>query len=135
MAYNPYAYGNYTPYQYSNMYQQQQPQMQPQQPTMTPPTVHAEIIQVESEEIAYNFPVGAGQTQMFMKRDESAFYVKSVLANGQVLFFAYPRREPEPQDTTPDMSAYVTREEFEQRLNSLIPQKKSKKGEEINESV
>lgn len=131
MAYNPYAYGNYTPYQYNNMYQQQQPQ----QPVMTPPMIHAEIIQVDSEDAAANYPVGAGQTQMFMARDDSAIYIKSVLANSQTSFIIYKKQETQSKKPEIDMTAYVTREEFEQRLNSLIPQKKSKKGEDINESV
>ena len=44
---------NYFPATYQPMYPQYQPQM-------TPPTIRAEIIQVDSEDQAANYPVNAG---------------------------------------------------------------------------
>lgn len=57
MAFNPFPVG-YQPY---NPYQQYQPQMQQaqqQQQMMTPPTIHAEIVQVDGEQAAAQYPVG-----------------------------------------------------------------------------
>ena len=69
---------------------------------------------------AYNYPVGAGQTQMFMARDDSAFFIKSVLANSQMSFVVYDRRKQEQQkQQTIDMTDYITRAEFEQRLKEV----------------
>ena len=119
------AYGNGFPLTYPQ-YGGQQTQMQgyPGQ-LMTPPTIHAEIIQVAGRDEAYNWPVGPGQSQMMMARDDSAIFIKTVYANGQVSFIIYPREQPkaEPQ---PD---YVTREEFEERLAELAKPKVSKKKE------
>ena len=125
MAYNnPYLYGyNYNPYQYS--YQQPLQPQQMQQPTgqqLTPPTIHAEIIQVENETAAVKFPVGAGQSQMLMTRDESAIFIKSALANGQEDIVVYQRQEPKPAKPEINLSDYVTRDEFEKRLSALINQ-------------
>ena len=117
MAYTPYQYqyGGY----YNSLYQQPQ-QPIPQQQPFTAPTIHAEIIQVDDMQAAYNYPVGAGQTQMFMARDDSAFFIKSVLANSQMSFVVYDRRKQEQQkQQTIDMTDYITRAEFEQRLKEV----------------
>lgn len=114
MAYNNYFPATYQPFcpQYP-----QQPQMQqPQQQMMTPPTIRAEIVQVGSKAEALNFPVGAGQTQMMIMRDDSAIYIKSAFANGQANLDEYIRKPPEPEKPTAD---YITREEFEQRISAL----------------
>lgn len=110
---------NYFPATYQPFYPQypQQPQMQqPQQQMMTPPTIRAEIVQVGSKAEALNFPVGAGQTQMMIMRDDSAIFIKSAFANGQANLDEYVRKPPEPEKPAAD---YVTREEFEQRISAL----------------
>ena len=114
------AYNSYFPATYPQFYPQypQQPfmQSQPQQQVMTPPTIRAEIVQVGSKAEAANFPVGAGQTQMMIMKDDSAIYIKSAFANGQANLDEYIRKPPEPEKSVID---YVTREEFEQRLSAL----------------
>ena len=113
------AYNNYFPATYQPFYPQyQQPPMQQpqQQQMMTPPTIRAEIVQVGSKAEALNFPVGAGQTQMMIMRDDSAIYIKSAFANGQANLDEYIRKPPEPEKPVAD---YITREEFEQRISAL----------------
>lgn len=118
------AYNNGFPMSYQQFYQpqigfQQSMGMQPQQnqpQMMTPPTIHAEIVQIADRNEAVNFPVGAGQAQMMMTRDDSAIFVKSAFANGQSSLVEYIRKAPEPQTPPAD---YVTREEFERRLAEL----------------
>lgn len=118
------AYNNGFPMSYQQFYQpqigfQQSMGIQPQQnqpQTMTPPTIHAEIVQIADRNEAVNFPVGAGQAQMMMTRDDSAIFVKSAFANGQSSLVEYIRKAPEPQTPSAD---YVTREEFERRLAEL----------------
>ena len=126
------AYNNYFPMGYAQYYPQyQQPQyQQPQAQTqmMTPPTIRAEIVQVADRTEAANFPVGAGQTQMMIARDDSAIYIKTAFANGQANLDEYVRKPPEAQKPVAD---YVTREEFERRLAELMPQK----GEDSEQSV
>ena len=123
MAYNPYMYGGYyNPYQYNNAYQQQQPpQMQSQQAAqqLTPPTIHADIVQIVDIKAADNYPVGAGQSQMLMTQDDSAIIIKSVLANGQTVTTIYKRQNTEPQKPEINLSDYITRDEFERRLTEI----------------
>lgn len=109
-------------FQQNNISPQQQNMQNVQyQQSMTPPTIHAEIIQANKNE-AMNFPVGLGQTQMFMAKDDSAIYIKSVFSNGQSSFTEYERKKEEPAKSQEN---YITREEFEERINELFPQKKT----------
>lgn len=117
------AYNNGFPMSYQQFYQpqigfQQTMGIQPQQnqPQMTPPTIHAEIVQIADRNEALNFPVGAGQAQMMIMRDDSAIFVKSAFANGQSSLAEYVKKEPEPQVSAAD---YITRDEFERRLAEL----------------
>lgn len=86
--------------------QQAVPQ-QPAQPTMmTPPTIHAEIIQVDGEAAAAQYPVGAGMSQMMIARDDSAIFVKSATANGYTLE-VFDKRPPAPTPPPFNPSEYV----------------------------
>lgn len=108
----------YNPYQFGYMYPQFQQQANPQ--GMTPPTIHADIIQIGSEQEAWNYPAG----QIMMARDESAIYIKSTGANGTPTLVAYERRAQRPQEAASD---YVTRKEFKEALEAL---QKAKEAEE-----
>ena len=83
---------------------------QPQQPatvgTMTPPTIHAEIVQVDGETAAAQYPVGAGMSQMMIARDESAIFVKTATANGYTLD-VFEKRPPAPQAAPFNPAEYV----------------------------
>lgn len=133
------AYNNGFPMSYQQFYQPQyqspyvgfqsgssQSQMQ-QQATqmMTPPTIHAEIVQIADRTEAASFPVGAGQAQMMITRDDSSIFVKTAFANGQSNLVEYVKKAPEPEIPPID---YVTREEFERRLAELTaPKSKERK--------
>jgi hypothetical protein len=93
---------------------QQQQQLQPQ--GMTPPTIHADIVQVETEQEAWNYPVAAGSTQMMIARDDSAIFVKSAFSNSQPTLDIYRK---EPQKAAPDPAEYVTKEELAAALEGL----------------
>ena len=76
-------------------------QAEPQQQTapavaMTPPTIRAEIVQVDGEQAAMQYPVGAGMSQMMIARDETAIFVKTATANGYTLD-VFDKRPPAPQ--------------------------------------
>lgn len=127
MAYNngfPIGYPQFYP-QYQQFPQQQQvvPQQQTQQ-MMTPPTIHAEILQVESEQSAENYPVAAGMSQMMIKKDDSEIYVKTAFANGQSRLDVYVKRPERPNKPVLDLEGYVTRDELENRLNALLKEVK-----------
>ena len=110
--------------QYQQMIQQQMPQQNTQQ-TMTPPTIHAEILQVDSEQSAENYPVAAGTSQMMIRKDDSEIYVKTAYANGQSRLDVYVKRPEKPNKPVLDLEGYITRDEFENRLNELLKEVKS----------
>lgn len=123
------AYNNGFPMSYQQFYQPQyqqpynsfqsgnnQMQQQAAQQMMTPPTIHAEIVQIADRAEAMNFPVGAGQAQMMIAKDDSAIFVKTAFANGQSNLVEYVKKAPEPQTPPAD---YITREEFERRLAEI----------------
>ena len=111
---NQYSYGN--PYMQNP---QQTPQQQPQ--AMTRPTIHADIIQVEGESEVDNYVMNAGSPpQMFIKRDETEIYIKSILPNNTTEVKVYPLRPPQSQSQKIDMSLYLTKDEFEKRLEAVL---------------
>ena len=116
-------YNNGFPATYQPMYQ---PQMQQPQQMMTPPTIRAEIIQVDNEEAAANYPVGAGASQMMIAKDDSAIYVKSANANGYVLdvFTKRPPAPPAPKFIPED---YVRKDELEKLIAAMVTAKKEEK--------
>lgn len=105
-------------------YQQQMQgtQMSPaNQQMMTPPTIRAEIVQVDGEEAAGNYPVGAGTSQMMIARDDSAIFVKTAAANGQgYTLDVFVKRPPAPVKPPVDMGAYVTRDELPELLAAFL---------------
>lgn len=139
----PATYQSVNPYQqYQNQFQQnfQQPvqnqQFQPAQQSLTPPTIHAEIIQIDGgRKEVENYPVNAGCSQMFISKDEQTIFIKSVLANGQYTIDEYQKKEPEPEQETNLLENYVTIDMLNSRLNELVSafgqsqQKTSKKSE------
>ncbi len=134
--YNPFPVG-YQPYQmpYYNQPQQMSPQpQQAQQPMMTPPTIRAEIVQVDDEQAAANYPVAVGTPQMMITKDDKYIFVKTAYANGQYQLDTFEKRPPRPKEPPVDMSAYVTRDELEKRLSGITesqrrPFKHESKGE------
>lgn len=100
---------------YSNS-QSQQNTTQVQQPT---------INWVQGEAGAKSFNLGAGQTVLLMDSEESVFYIKSTDESGMPLplrIFDYKEREasaPQKENKEIDMSNYITREEFEDRIKNI----------------
>ena len=117
-SYQPFGYGFQ---QYQQPMQNQQPQ---QQQMMTPPTIRAEIVQVDSEEAASNYPVGPGSSQMMIAKDDSAIFVKTAMANGQSSLDVFVKRPRTPQKPAFDPDKYVTREELEKRLQAITERDK-----------
>ena len=131
----PYNYQDYRSY-YPQAYQPYQQFQQPvtsnmqnnstsmnniqSQQMMTPPTIHAEIVQISGKEEALNFPVAAGQTQMMMAKDESSIFIKSVFANGQSTLIEYCKKI---EESNPSKIDYITREEFEKRIAEITKNK------------
>ena len=124
VSYQPYgAYGGgYAGYQPTvpQMQQPQQPQM------MTPPTIRAEIVQVDGEDAANRYPVGAGASQMMIARDDSAIYVKTAAANGQGFTLdVFEKRPPAPPAPTFDPEQYVRKDELEMLVSAALAAQQS----------
>lgn len=107
-----------------------QPYNQMQQ-MMTPPTIRAEIVQVDNEQAAAQYPVGAGASQMMIARDDSAIFVKTAGANGQTNLDVFVKRAPKPAEPPIDLNRFVTREEFEQRIAQLNAPKEVTENEPV----
>lgn len=103
----------YQPYPQAYPYAQQyvgQPQRQP----TTPPMIHADIIQADSEDFVNSYPVGVGVTQAFMLRDESAIYFKTGEANGSSIIKYQKSASAPVQDT------YIRRDEIEKLVREIL---------------
>lgn len=97
---NPYSYLAQT-YATPQPVMQAAPPQQAQAPAqnpqmMTPPTIRAEIIQVDNEAAGEAFPVGVGASQMMITRDEQTILVKSANQSGTTVEY-YDKRPPAPQ--------------------------------------
>lgn len=97
----------------------QQPQQQPAQ-MMTPPTIRAEIIQIEDEAAVDRFPLGAGQSQMFMTRSEDKIIIKTMGQDGALPLVIYDKRPPAPPAPVFNPKEYVRKDEFDERLNAIL---------------
>lgn len=113
---------SYQPFGYQSYQQMQGTQMPPaNQQMMTPPTIRAEIIQVDDETAAENYPVGAGSSQMMIAKDDSAIFVKTSATNGNgYTLDVFVKRPRTPQKASFDPDRYVTREELESRLQAIL---------------
>ena len=114
MAFNngfPVGYPQYYPYQ-------QMPQ--PAQQVQTNSRM-VEIVPVDTEEIAAGWPVGIGQTQAMMAKDDSFIAFKTVSVNGQTEFVVYTKRPPAPPEPKLDLGNFVTWDKLEERLANFVP--------------
>lgn len=91
----------------------QQSQQQASQQMMTPPTIRAEIVQVDTMAAIDRFPMAAGTSQMFMTKDEQNIVVRSMFANGQHNDDIYDKRPPAPPAPTLNPAEYVRKDELE----------------------
>jgi len=115
--------------------QQNQPAQQTQQQGLTPPTIRAEIVQVDSLDAIDRFPMAAGTSQMFMTKDEAAIVVRSMYANGQHNDDIYDKRPPAPPAPTLNPADYVRKDELEALIADALqaqtdPRKTTTKKEE-----
>lgn len=104
-----------------------QPVQQSQQqsaPMMTPPTIRAEIIQIEDEAAVDRFPLAAGASQMFMTRAEDKIIIKTMGQDGALPLVIYDKRPPAPPAPKFDPAEYVRRDEADklimERVETLV---------------
>ena len=116
----------------------QQPMIQPVQQMPTPAQqTNNGLVWVQGEAGAKSFLVAPGCTVMLMDSEGERFYLKSADASGMPLplrVFEYKERTETAQQTAGGSVAsfddldnkFVTRDEFERRMASIAPQKKTK---------
>ena len=100
--------------------QQNQQHGQQQGQSLTPPTIRAEIVQVDTLDAIDRFPMAAGTSQMFMTKDEQNIVVRSMYANGQHNDEIYDKRPPAPPAPTLNPAEYVRKDELQAILSELL---------------
>lgn len=121
----------YQPGYYGNPAQNRQYPQQYQQPIAQPQQSGNGLIWVQGEAGAKSYLVAPGNTVMLMDSESERFYIKSADASGMPLplrVFAYQELTQQgiqapvvAEQANPNN--FITREEFEQRLASLVAQK------------
>lgn len=115
---------------YPNFYQPYQPYSY--QMPQTAPQSQNGIIWVQGEAGAKSYLMTAGQSVLLMDSEKNSFYIKSTDPSGMPLplrIFDYTERNsvqnsPEIQTFSgTDMTNYITRQEFEEKISQLISQK------------
>ena len=126
MAYNGRT-GNYTGaypagYGYQAPYwpQVQQPMMIQQEPN----TRTVEVESADSIRAAQETQVGAGQTKMFIGKDDSFILVKAVSMTGQVAMDIYDKRPPEPPAPVMNPEEFVRKDELSTLIAEIVGQQK-----------
>ena len=104
-------------------------------PTNTPSTNPQDnsINWVQGEAGAKSYPVAPSQSVMLMDSENEVFYIKTVDASGMPLplrIFDYKERKENEKKVEEvsqiDMSEYITREEFEKRMNGINNSRKGR---------
>jgi hypothetical protein len=87
---------------------------------MTPPTIRADIIQVEDEDTADRFPLAAGTRQIFMTRPEDKIIIKTMSQTGALPLEVYVKRPQTPPAPRFDPSEYVRRDEIPELVRAAL---------------
>lgn len=112
----PAGYGYQAPY----WPQVQQPMMIHQEPN----TRTVEVESADSIRAAQETQVGAGQTKMFIGKDDSFILVKAVSMTGQVAMDIYDKRPPEPPAPVLNPEEFVRKDELSTLIAEIVGQQK-----------
>ena len=137
------AYNNGFPITYQQMYPQYltssfQPQMIQQQPQMTQQVNDTGILWVQGEAGAKSWAVAPGKSVMLMDSESNTFYIKSSDNSGMPMplrIFDYKERveqavqTPSIQSQEIDTSKFVTRDEFNKKLDELFKERNTVKND------
>lgn len=89
------------------------------QQNMTP-TIRAEIKQVDNIEAIDRVPMGAGESGMFMTKDEKNIVIRTMFANGQHSDKIYDERPPAPPAPKFDPSDFVRKDEMDKIVKEAL---------------
>ena len=120
-------------YNYYPQYQQPLPVQQPIQQPPQPMPQNQILGWVKDEKEALDFPLNAGQSIFLITHDESYLFGKSCDQLGKTTFIK--KRlvdESNKQDTKPDLTDYIRREEIEDLITDRIQREVEKRMSEIS---
>lgn len=143
MAYNngfPMNYQQvYPSYNYVPQQQLNQPVVPQQQTVVQAPVNDNGILWVQGEAGAKSWAVAPGKSVMLMDSESNTFYIKSSDNSGMPMplrIFDYKERTAQQQTQAPalqheeiDTSKFITRDEFNKRINEILDSKKEKENE------
>jgi len=112
---------------YNNSYQQYNNPYQPYTPPIqnynTVPQPDTNIIWVQGESGGKAYPVQNGKSAVLFDSESERFFIKTVDASGMpqpLRIFSYSEtNETEVKNTSIDTSQFITRDEFEEAIESL----------------
>lgn len=114
----------------------------PYAPQVYQPQSNSGLVWVQGIEGAKSHPVSAGQSVLLMDSESNCFFIKSADASGMPMplrIFDYTERAAraadrghiEPQANSP----YITREEFEKRIATVLTQVSGMRGDNDERTV
>ena len=89
-----------------------------------PNTRTVEVESADSIRAAQETPVGAGQTKMFIGKDDSFILVKAVSMTGQVAMDIYDKRPPEHPAPVLNPEEFVRKDELSTLIAEIVGQQK-----------
>lgn len=119
---------------YVRAYGQRQPvQQAAQQPQSNAQTV--EVLPADNERFVLDFPVGNGQTKLFISKSDTFVGIKSVSMAGEVSVDFFDKRPPAPPAPTLNPADYVRKDELSALIAEAIkaenpPRRAAKKEDE-----
>ena len=109
---------------------QQTAQQQPQSSAQT-----VEVLPADNERFVLDFPVGNGQTKLFISKSDTFVGIKSVSMAGEVSVDFFDKRPPAPPAPTMNPADYVRKDELSALIAEAIkaenpPRRAAKKEDE-----
>lgn len=109
---------------------QQTAQQQPQGNSQT-----VEVLPADNERFVLDFPVGNGQTKLFISKSDTFVGIKSVSMTGEVSVDFFDKRPPAPPAPTMNPADYVRKDELSALIAEAIkaenpPRRAAKKEDE-----
>lgn len=101
-----------------NQRQQMQQQAQQPQPQNVPQTV--EVLPADNERFVLDFPVGNGQTKLFISKADTFVGIKSASVAGEVTVDFFDKRPPAPPVPALNPADYVRKDELTGLIADVI---------------
>ena len=104
----------------NTMQQWAAPAYAPTPQPVTPPTIHADLVQIGDMSETDAYQARAGAPLGFITRDENKIVFKTVGKDGAQMLDVYVRQPPEPAKPAFDPSDFVHKADFERMVEEVI---------------